>query len=144
MTNFIKLLTEDLGLSVQEQQEHANREFAERVINSNLHLWKPGDPYPDKGRRTLIGVAASYSIPDLQLLDAVDEKLDRVEYGNDRVDVFNVSDCKTMEDFEGYVPGSGNVYQTPIVGIWEDGILKQRAWGEPARDAIRQLYQLNG
>jgi hypothetical protein len=88
-----------------------------------MHFWKLGDDISAASRRVLIGVAP-YSGYDLKLLEALNElPLDPI---SDRIDVFDVLACQTQEDFEKYIPGIGKVYQTPVVGIWEQGRLLQR------------------
>ncbi len=48
-----------------------------------------------------------------------------------------------MEDFEKYVPGIGKVFQTPVVGYWEDGLLKEKAWGKKGRDLLSEALGLS-
>jgi hypothetical protein len=90
----------------------------------------------------LIGVA-TYSREDLRLLDLVEEALKHQDGTGPRVDVFNTLDCRTDEDFARYVPGLGKVHQTPVVGVWEKGVLKEKAWGKPARDLVIQICGLH-
>jgi len=47
-----------------------------------------------------------------------------------------------MSDFDTYIPGIGNVFQTPILGYWQDGRLVHREKGAAARDWIRNRYAL--
>ena len=35
----------------------------------------------------------------------------------------------TLDDTERYVPGIGRVFQTPVVGVWRDGVKISSAWG---------------
>lgn len=142
MNRFADLLQQDSGLPVAEQQAGANRRFPDLLAVSGLHLWKAGDPLPVKGKRILLGIAP-YARLDLQLLDLLSELLGRADTCLPRVEVFNILDCRTMEDFDKYVSGIGKVYQTPVVGIWEEGVLKEKAWGKPARDLIAQTCGLD-
>ncbi len=113
--------------------------FREVLAKSHLHVWRPGCPVEGRGTRTLIGVA-TYSLLDLYMLDQVDEAIDSSTVHPRRVDVFDVSECRSMADLEGYVPGIGEVFQTPIVGIWDDGAPSANAWGAAARDLIGRLF----
>src|SRR6185369_11474940 len=88
------------------------------VASTRMSMWSPGESFPTNGARTLIGIAV-YSLYDLDLLDA----LESGSFGPDTVQVFNVNDCATMSDFEQYIPSIGNVFQTPVVGYWQDGHL---------------------
>lgn len=79
--------------------------------------------------RVVLGVAF-YSRPDLELLDALVQKLRSGNCGTDRpIYVFDALMCKSMEDFERLVPGIAPVYDTPVVGIWEGGELVSKGWG---------------
>ncbi len=139
MRKFIDILNGNFGLSPAEQQLYAQEQFHIVIANSNMGLWKLGDPTNCNGRRVIVGVAV-YSVPDLQLLDALNEMLFSSDLRNDCVQVFSVSECQAQEDFEKYVPGIGKVFQTPVVGVWEDGLLVDKAWGAAARDMISQYY----
>ena len=59
-----------------------------------------------------------------------------------KVEVFDTSLLKAMEDFDRFIPGIAPVYQTPVVGLWVDGELRVRKTGKEARDFIRKNYLL--
>jgi hypothetical protein len=120
-----------------DQQRKANLLFPELVSRSSMHLWKPGDPIDAAGRRLLVGVA-TYSPRDLELLDRLEEYL-RV-WSAERVDVFNIDDCKAQDDFCKYVPGLVKVLQTPVVGLWINGALSTSATGQPASDILADEF----
>ena len=107
MKRFSSLLEPRSEMSVGQQQRDAAEHLAGLLRESRLHLWQPGDPVPNRGRRILLGVA-SYSLPDLALLDTLNEA---DEQGSiwPRLDVFNVLQCQSIQDFERYVPGIGKV-----------------------------------
>jgi hypothetical protein len=50
--------------------------------------------------------------------------------------------CKSQADFESCLPGIGKVFQTPVVGIWSNGRLTEKASGHDAVRALRDHYQL--
>jgi hypothetical protein len=66
----------------------------------------------------------------------VAQSLRQRDPGQLHVDVFDVSECKTMEEFQRYVPDVGAVLQTPVVGLWQDGKLTTTATGKEARDLV--------
>ena len=107
MKRFSSLLEPRSEMSVGQQQRDAAEQLAGLLRESRLQLWQPGDPVPNRGRRILLGVA-SYSLPDLALLDTLNEA---DEQGSiwPRLDVFNVLQCQSIQDFERYVPGIGKV-----------------------------------
>ena len=49
------------------------------------------------------------------------------------VQVFSVLDCHAQEDFEKFIPGIGNVFQTPVVGFWDGDTLREPDWCGGAR-----------
>lgn len=138
MTPFFDLLT----VNRLDGHECAEKHFRLVVANSKLHFWQPGDPIADKGKRILIG-AAIYSGYAMRLLDAVNSQLDQSREKTIRIDVFSTGDCKTHEDFGQYIPGLGIVQQTPVVGFWEDGALKEKAQGKAGRDLVIRVCGLD-
>lgn len=141
MNKFMGLLAENVRVSPDEQQLYAQDHLPTIVASSNLNMWKPGDPFPQKGRRLLIGIAV-YSTVDLCLLDALNEMLTSNGLDSDHFDVFSVLNCRTMSDFDNYVPTIGMVFQTPVVGVWEDGVLMERASGTAARELLCEIYPM--
>lgn len=97
--------------------------------------WAPGDPVDDHGQRLLIGVA-TWSAPDMQFLDSLAASPPPIT-----IDVFTVAECRSMADFERYVPGIGTVFHTPVVGLWRDGQLVSTASGFPARDLVSRVLE---
>ena len=98
-------------------------------------VWTPGESFPTTGARVLVGIA-TWSLYDLDLLDALDSR----SFGDDTVHVFDMDSCKTMSDFENYIPGIGNVFQPPVVGYWQDGRLLYREQGAAARNWLLTRY----
>jgi hypothetical protein len=148
--SFAELLFPRAGNTVAENQLAARSAFAELVESTDLRLWRPGQPIEANGRRLLIGVA-TYSVHDLKLLDLVQSHLtSQSQNGNVRfaagialsVDVFDILDCRTPDDFEKYVPGVGPVSQTPVVGLWADGELTENAFGYDGRMLIYRTCKL--
>src|SRR5262245_53753627 len=99
MEKFVDLLLKTSDIPDQAQQLAAEL-FPRVVAMGKMRLWRIGDTIPNVGSRILIGVAASYSVQDLQLLDDINERLASASNISDQVDVFDVSDCKEMKDFE--------------------------------------------
>jgi hypothetical protein len=148
--SFVELLVPRAGKTVAECQLAARTAFPEFVESSEMHLWRPGQPMSANGRRLVIGVA-TYSVHDLNLLDLIQSYLTShsvnggIDFAPDSVlsvDVFDVLDCRTPNDFEKYVPGIGPVSQTPVVGLWVDGGLVGSAFGYDGRMLIYSACQL--
>jgi hypothetical protein len=130
-----------LGTSAkpEELQRLAAKRFPEEARGHGIRLWQPGDPYASVGRRYLLGVAAGYSLQDLQLMDELDLRLRDGWLGDAHLDVFDMSEMRAMEDFEKYIPGITPVYQSPILGIWKDGVLVERLRGSRARNRLLEV-----
>ena len=97
--------------------------------------WRKGDARIGSWR-LLVGIA-SYSEPDLELA----ERLIKLPHVPDHViEFFNVLDIKDMQGFEDYIPGVGNVWGTPVVGLWRDGIIERAAHGADARRLLQGLF----
>lgn len=126
-----------LGLSQKDLEDR----FPSVVSTSPFRLWSPGNPIPAKGKRVLIGVA-TWSAYDMKLLDAVSQVLQRSPLDL-MVDVFNVADCSSLESFERYMPGIGRVFQTPVVGLWSDGQLVDKATGRSGRELAARVSGLD-
>lgn len=124
-----------------EQQQRARQEFPLLAEQAGFHLWQPGDSIADQGTRFLIGIETA-SRYDMILLDALADAMVDGRIGEDRIDLFDVAEIKSMADFEHYIPGIGDVYQTPVVGYWENGVLQQKAWGAGGRNLLIRHYRL--
>lgn len=141
MNRFVDLVAHHVETSPGEQQLRAIERFPTLVEQSQLELWRPGNNIPRSGTRVLIGVAL-YSERDMELLDVLNTVLTRGGSLGDKVNVFDVSECRSHDDFEKYVPGIGPVFQTPVLGVWHRGLLTERMWGQAARDFIANRYGL--
>ncbi|HEV3256935.1 MAG TPA: hypothetical protein VG013_08665 [Gemmataceae bacterium] len=163
MTSFHDLYRSHRDLSPGEDQALVAREFPEFVARSTLHWWSADAAAATVGKRLLVGVA-TYSEADMQLLDLVkDAVAKRKLHGLNearaqqqmlgcgvsapvgsaqeslRVEVFSTLDCRTHEDFDKYIPGIGKVYQTPVVGLWIHGLLREKCSGAPARILVARV-----
>jgi hypothetical protein len=137
----VQLFDEARGLSPKDQAGYISARLPEALADGPLSVWGSGEPIPAVGRRTLLGVAP-YSRPDLELLDAISEALQQADRSEEKVQIFDISRCASMEDLNEFIPGIGRVYQTPVVGIWRDGVLLQKASGAQARQIVLQQYSL--
>ena len=112
--------------------------FSQLVERSRkLHLWSPGQPTSQTGRRILIGIA-TWSGYDLALLDLIEDAI----HAPIRIDVFDTEVCRTPPDLERYIPGLDPGPQTPFVGLWENGQLVEMAAGFPGRQLAARVCSL--
>ena len=127
----------DMGLTPGDQQRYVQQQIPKLLEKSPLRHWRLGDPIEMAGRRILIGVV-EYSVYDLRLLDALETILKDDSRPGNRVDVFNIMD--DFDALEGYLPAMGKSWGPPLVGIWENGQLVERAWGAAGRRLLARYY----
>jgi hypothetical protein len=137
MNRFMTLFWSYRELSPGEQQRAVHREFPAVVAQSPFRLWRPGDSVPGNGIRIRIGVA-TWSGYDMRLLDVLAEGVLRAPAP--AMEVFDTADCCQQADFEKYIPDIGDVYQTPVVGIWQDGRLEWSGQGYEARERVARMF----
>lgn len=125
-----------------EQSAYISKRLPDVFLDSEITIWSAETSTPRSGRRTLIGIAP-YSLADLQLLDAVAESLSKGHAKQERVEVFNILSCADQNDIDQWVPGIGKIYQTPVVGMWNDGQMIYKASGVEARRSIIEHYNQN-
>lgn len=142
MSAFFDLfLQQSAGPDAWKDPGWAGRQFPAVVAASPFRIWSLGDPVAP-GCRLLIGVA-TWSGYDMQLLDVLAEALSREPAGKPTIEVFDIQECRRVEDFSQYVPGGLPVLQPPIVGLWQDGRLEWSAEGYAARDRVARMFGSN-
>lgn len=137
----VQLFDEARRLPPKDQPNYISKRLHEALADGPITIWNPGESIPDLPWRTLIGIAA-YSRPDLQLLDAVKEALVTNPDSEESVQIFDVLACAQMNDFDKFIPGIGKVYQTPVLGIWQNGSLVRKESGAMARKSILDRYHI--
>lgn len=140
MSDFSSLLKYRKGKSPADAQAKAHQDFPGRVSRSRLKLRLPGEPVPGTGRHFIIGVA-SYSAPELELLDKLEAFLGQGEPEAMDVEVFDVLACKAMSDLAAFIPGIDGVYRTPIIGVISEGKLIDQATG--LSDVVSTLHRFH-
>jgi hypothetical protein len=121
MTMFHELLDNPNRCEPGPLQSAARRRFPSIVQKSHLGQRDPGDAIPSSGKYAIIGIA-TYSPDELRLLDEVETAYPR--WGTtSRVAVFDVMECKDMEDVKKHIPAFATVVQTPVVALWDGGKL---------------------
>ena len=93
-----------------------------------------GDPISSRGVRLLIGLAPTFSLPDLRLADVLNDSLASRRPADLAVDVFDIDDLQQGRLIPAYFPDSGlaTIISTPVLGIWENGHLKSVLIGADA------------
>lgn len=131
MNRFLDLFKHDAPLPPgQFYADDRSARFSVEVARSpRLTLWAKHDAAPTTGRFLLVGVA-TWSGYDMKLLDALEHSVG----GPDVIGVFDTAECKSDEDFESRIPGVGPVFQTPVVGLWEQGKLVAKGSGHLGQD----------
>jgi hypothetical protein len=138
---FADLLTCNPGVSPSLEQQEASRRFPDLVRASHLRLWSAEQVSPNIALRLIIGTAC-YSVPDLQLLDRMNERLGQPDNRHVLVEVFDAGSCQSQAETATRIPGLGKVFYTPVVGLWRDGCLSASTQGFHARKMIEELLYL--
>lgn len=133
-TSFLDLLRREGGLTPGERQERASRELPEWVSRSALHWLATPDSVNGTGEKLVVGVVV-WSRYDLALLDELNQFAE--QHPGIRVYVFDVD--RVNGEFEQYVPGIGEVMQTPVVGYWKGGVLVEKGTGHAGREIARNV-----
>jgi hypothetical protein len=77
----------------------------------------------------------------MRLLDALDAIISAQPLEQkDRIDVFSIGDISGLSALDQYFPGVVAKGDIPFVGIWENGVMEQYAWGAKGRDMLIGLY----
>lgn len=137
--SFANLLDGNSKIDPGSQQRWAAVSFTKVVESSGFS----SDARSQRADRIVIGVA-SYSVRDLQMLDMVAKKVnDEITSPETEIVVFDTLSCKTMDEFQAIIPGIGVVLQTPVVGVWRNGILVEKASGSKAFEVIKNIFKLS-
>jgi hypothetical protein len=132
MTTFGSLFREGQKIDPLDNGMLARSKAQEVLAGSDMLLWADGSAMPIQNGAT-IGIAF-YSLPDLEFLDRlVLARPNIAGSSSESIAIFDVLSCKTMEDFEKFIPGIGAVYQTPVVGIWKNGCVVEKGIGAKGR-----------
>ena len=85
----------------------------------------------------IVVIWAEWSQYDVQLIS----ELNRSKAGDSHhLQIIEVAAIKTMSDLEKVIPGIGNVWQTPAVGIWENEVLMFEGQGFNARQKLLSKF----
>jgi hypothetical protein len=91
--------------------------------------------------RLLVGIAPSYSLSDVDLIGHI---LASGPFIRDiEIELFDVAEIREAHEVEDYIPGLDSFYHTPLVGVWHNGVLLERAEGFAARKLILDLIGSN-
>jgi len=141
VTAFSDLLAQQPGRSVGEIQADAAQKLGAMLRSAGIPVREPDGRIPLQGRHLILGVA-SFSTVDLQLLDELAQALDGSRADAQRVAVFDLQQCRDQHDVARYLPGAfGPVWNTPVLGIWDNGSLARRIDGVAG---CRQMLQQEG
>ena len=132
LMNLIQIFDAFSNSLPEESQRLRQVSFWKIASDSPVRKWKVGDSTPDAILHLRIGLAPSYSRPDIEFANEILLTAER----DPRVNVafFDVSELKGQEDLALYLPGVKNAFQTPIVGVWKKGSSTGFAFGKAGRE----------
>ena len=119
-------------------QQNAERRFGQQISQSRLHRRELSEP-PGVNQYVVIGIA-TYSPLELALLDEINSQ-SRLWSDRWRIDVFSILGCKSLDDFQKYMPGvKQEIHQTPVVAVWDQGKLVTCTTGlKASRDLLQHI-----
>lgn len=132
--SFLNLLRRDSAVSAGARQDRASDELPALVTDSAMYWLAGPDSINGTGEKLVVGVAV-WSRYDLTLLDELNAFA--ASHLGVRVCVFDVD--RVNGEFERFVPGVGEVMQTPVVGHWKGGVLVAKGVGFEGRGIARGL-----
>jgi hypothetical protein len=136
------IVEESKKLHPRDQAPYISEHLPEAFPVKTIKLWRFGEPFSGEGRRILIGIA-TYSLPEMRALDTLIDAANHASTIKGTIDVFDTAACRNLEDFKRLVPGIGPSLHTPIVGVWENGVLKEKATSAEARKLLTTYCDLD-
>jgi len=136
--DFMKLFWQHHTLATGENFETS---FWVAAEGAGLKRWRKGQPVAAKGLRLLIGLAA-YSRDEIKLAQDI-ANIVALQPGM-TIEFFSLQDIQNQADFDNYIPAMGDAtpmrfVSTPVVGLWEDGVLIQVSQSGLALQMVRRL-----
>lgn len=131
---FAALLDPNPSLPPGEEQRRASNLLPVVVSRSGMH-WLPAPETPNGTADKLVVGVATWSGRDLKLLDELTHFA--ASHPGIRISVFDVD--RIGGEFERFIPGVGEVLQTPVVGRWSGGVLVESGTGQAGREIARNL-----
>lgn len=132
--------TKDISSTGKQQREAAAR-FPELVRSSNLNLYDDFQFQQIAGSKLLLGLAASFSLPDLYLADVVNESANQDR--KTKVFVFDISQLTSFAELSDRYPGQAFSYaQPPVAGLFVDQEIVWMHTGRQARGHVLQHLEL--
>ncbi|XCN71145.1 MAG: hypothetical protein Q3M24_12550 [Candidatus Electrothrix aestuarii] len=139
--HFERLLTSQSYRSPGEQQRWARDKFSALLAESSLEEL-PSEEFVKSKGRTILLIVAVYSLNDLRLLDKLDELCSRQKKMAVGMYIYDIENINSQYDLDKFIPGILPAYQTPMIGIWENGELKKSAWGNDALGVLNDMFFL--
>ena len=116
----------------------ADRLFPAILDRSLIRPWRSEEPILTSGVYVRIGIA-TWNRYDLRLLDIIAKSIAERNGHPLLVHAFNMAGM-TSDDIAAAIPGCGRVLQTPVVGVWRDGTLRDVSSGQPGRDLVARMF----
>jgi hypothetical protein len=123
-------------------QESARSRFWDEIGRLGIKRWRPGEPFVTTGTRILLGVGPAYSRPDLALVESIVKRLKENPQSDLTIELFDILDVPDMRSMGDFVPGIGNVYHTPVIGVWRNGTLEEKGSGHIATKIAVRVFSL--
>ena len=137
VTTFAALLAPGPLLTPADEQRRASNLLPISVADSAMHWLASPESLNGTGEKLVVGVAV-WSRYDLALLDELNQFA--AAHPGLRICIFDVD--RVGGEFERFVPGVGDVTQTPVVGRWSGGSLVEKGTGHAGREIARRMIAM--
>lgn len=131
----------DLSISAGEQQRRAGERFPALVQASRLKLWSPSLVLSPTNRWIILGLAASYSIPELRLADVLEARAADSTAGD--IYVFDIDGLPPSEVAGTVFSRLTRIVATPIAAVGEGSACEAVAQGGRALELAIQWLGLS-
>jgi hypothetical protein len=131
--SFLDLLTQSSHLGPARQHDWVLKELPKKLLEAGIPLATKHSEVLD---RIVIGIA-DFVVDDYSLLDSLNGFL-RTRAPAPQIEVFIMT---TQSEIDEYVPGIGQVFHSPVVGVWKSGHLYLRKSGHSAREFLKDKFE---
>jgi len=119
-----------------QRQKAFEQEFAS-IAKNRMSLWQPNNDFSQIGKRFLLGIF-TWNYYDFYLLDCINNSL--IKKSTDEFfEILDIDNFTSLEELQS-VFGDSKPDQSPILGIWEDGILSKTLWSWDTRNFLIEKF----
>ena len=138
---FLDLFSAGNNLLPVEQQDFRGNLFQTKfnlIAENRMSLTKLRKIFSKNKTKFLLGVCPSWNLYDFYLLDCINDSLKKKSI-NEVFEVFDLDRAGNLEDLQ-KIFGNIKPRDTPILGIWKNGLLSKSLWGWDAKNLLIEKF----